>query len=482
MNSFRSLLVLFLMLTSWSAVQAQVSPAELKQMLYSGKSSGSLWAVSVRDSSGNELISLNSDALITPASNQKIISSAAFLHYLGPDFTFKTRFLGNGYLQDSIWVGDVYVLGSGDPSIGGDLYNDNSWFVFDSIIEQLKTFGIAEVTGQLIGDESLFDEEVYPSGWQWDDLSFYYATEIAPLSFNRNTVDLVVQAKGKVGQKPEMEWFPFNTDFVQFINEQQITGASTEYDEYYRRILGTNTILLRSTMPINYVEEEELSITQPGLYFLDTFSKYAQQRGLRIQSGYQVHRVVTDYSEDFVELAVHESKPLSDMLKQINQKSDNFYTEMVNKSMAAYHIGSQGTTETGLRMIKEYVAQLNVDTSMVRLADASGMAAQNLIVAKDLSRLMVQFRKETWFPVYEQSLALAGRDGTLKHRFKNTPLAGNFRGKTGFISGARTLTGYFRTSSGKTLTVTLATNHFVEKVSMIDARHQQILEWLYEKF
>ncbi|TNE73099.1 D-alanyl-D-alanine carboxypeptidase/D-alanyl-D-alanine-endopeptidase [bacterium] len=472
---------LCLTLASLQAGVAQHAETAIKQLVYSGKSTGSLWAVSVRDSTGKELVSVNSDALITPASNLKLVSSAAFLRYLGADFRFKTQVYGIGMLEDSTWNGDIYIVGSGDPSIGGDLYNDNKWFAFDSILDQLKKFGINRVKGQMIGDESLFDDVPYPGGWSWDDLSFYYATELSPLSFNNNTVDLVVQAKGKSGDRPEIEWFPFNTDYVQFINEQQITGPKTEYKEYYRRVLGTNTIILRSTMPIGYVEEEALSITQPGLYFLDTFIKYAEQRGFSIESGYQVNRVPTDYSEGFIKLAVHESKPLSEFIKQINKKSDNFYTEMLNKAMVVEEIGTQGSTETGIRLIKDFLAEMRVDTSMVEIDDASGMAPTNLIAAKDLSYLLVQYSKQKWFQVFDESLSLAAFDGTLKNRFKNTGLSGNFKGKTGYIGGARTLSGYFRTDKGKLLFVTVATNHFTDKVSVIDAKHQQILEWLYER-
>src|SRR5690606_31940197 len=143
--------------------------------------------------------------------------------------------------------------------------------------------------------------------------------------------------------------------------------------EYYRRVLGTNTIILRSTMPSGYVEEEELSITQPGLYFLDTFIKYADQRGFKIESGYQVNRVPSEYSDGFIKLAVHESKPLSEFMKQINKKSDNFYTEMINKAMVVEQIGTQGTTDTGIRLIKDFLAEMRVDTSMVEIDDASGM-------------------------------------------------------------------------------------------------------------
>lgn len=444
----------------------------------------SICTFSVRDSIGTEFISYQSSTLITPASNLKLISSVGFLSALGVDFSYTTKIFGNGVLQDSIFKGDLLFIGSGDPSIGGELYNNDKWYVFDALIDQLQDLGIYSVDGKVIGNDALFDEEPYPPHWSYDDLSFYYATELSALSFNRNCVDLTVYAKGDIGNIPLIEWFPMNTDYVTFINEQRITSKNSSYQEYYNRLFGSNYILLRSTLPQNYKEEESLSITIPALYFADTFTKYAKKRGFNINGQPTAERSDWGISEmnELKLIAYHRSKPLSQMIQRVNKNSDNFYTEMLTKTISNKIYGIQGTTQAGIQIIKEQLAQMDADTTQLSMTDASGMAFSNLITTQFITDVLVKSRNKTWFTVFENSLSIAGIDGTLQYRLSGTELQGNFKGKSGYISNSRTLSGYLRTKKGTLLTVSFAVNHFIGKVKPIDQAHEQILQYLYTNY
>ena len=114
----------------------------------------------------------------------------------------KVYIYGDGELIEGYWDGSIIIYGSGDPTISGFMYNDDRNHVFKSLFEQLVDYGIQEVGDVIIADVSYFDEQVYPKGWDWEDLSFYYGVEINPLSFNNNAVDLIVDANGKIGNKP----------------------------------------------------------------------------------------------------------------------------------------------------------------------------------------------------------------------------------------------------------------------------------------
>ncbi|NCQ11159.1 MAG: D-alanyl-D-alanine carboxypeptidase/D-alanyl-D-alanine-endopeptidase, partial [Bacteroidetes bacterium] len=454
------------------------------KFIQNSTSKNAIWALSVRDSTGKERLDYNSSTLITPASNLKLLTSAALFSVFGSDFYFKTSIYGLGELKDSVWEGDLYIQGSGDPSIGGELYNDDKWYVFDKLINQLKNKGIKVITGKIIGYDAVFDDESYPPNWSYDDLSFYYATELNALSFNRNCIDLTVKADGAIGSLPQIEWFPLNTDYVSFINEQKISSPNSSYDEYYKRYSGTNTIVLRSSLPQHYLEEESLSIYYPSLFFADTFVKYAQLNGIEVQNGAETSRNDIEFSKNngFTELAFHYSKPFKELAIRINKESDNFYTEMLVKAAAVKVYGIQGQTVAGLQIIKDKAAYFKTDTTTIYLVDGSGMAFSNLITTKNLSQLLYSVQHETWFTDYLNTLSNAGIDGTLKNRFLNTSVQGNLMGKSGYISGARTLSGYLHTKSGNLITLSLATNHFSEKVSRIDAIHQKIVLWLYENY
>lgn len=335
---------------------AQLS-GEIKSIIDSSRASNAFWAVQIRDSQGNIVEELNGDKLIRPASNLKLLTSGALLARLGPDFYFETTLYGRGEQVESVWIGDLVIEGVGDPSIDGRFYNDNPFYVFEKWANTLITNGISRIDGDIFGFDGLFDDVPYPRGWEWDDLSYYYAPEISALSFNSNVVNLEVTADGPVGSSPEIVWSPFNTPYVEFINEQIITPTGTRYEESYRRILGSNTIVLRSTLPQGYYETEPLTVTNPSFFFLDTFVRYLEIRGIEIMGSIFVESDYYQWSnENLVPIDIHRSEPLYRLIERLNQESDNFYTEMLIKKMGHLEYNVQGDNRVGITGIKAVYA------------------------------------------------------------------------------------------------------------------------------
>lgn len=463
--------------------QSVIFSPEVIQTIENSDAYDAFWSVIVRDSTGKILEGYNFDKLVRPASNLKLLTSAAILDELGPDFTYKTYMYGFGNQRGNTWYGDIIIRGAGDPSISGDFYNEDRFHVFDKFYSALDSLGIQRINGNLIGNDSYFDEQPYPKGWSWEDLSFYYGVEISALSFNNNAVDLTVLADDQIGDTPDIQWFPFDTDYVNFVNEQVITPPNSEYDEFYRRILGTNTILLRSKVPQNYVEKESLSVLNASLYFMDTFKKYLEDGGITLSG-----RIILDDqshewdSGQYKVLGMHESYPLGDLIRNINKDSDNFYSEMILKTMAAEEFQLQGSTELGIQLVENYAASVGMDTTKIEMSDASGMSPSTLITVEDLSSLLVRMQKEEYFDVYRNSLSTAGIDGSLQHRFKGTPIRGKIHGKTGYVSGVRALSGYMESATGRPLIFCVITNNYTEKTSYIDLVQESILQQIYHKY
>ena len=461
---------------------AQVSP-QISSIIENSRASNAVWSLQVRDGSGELLENLNGNYLMRPASNLKMVTSGAYLDKLGADYRFKTSLFGRGEQVGNTWKGDIIVKGSGDPSISGLFAQGNSLFLFEKWAQVLQERGIRVIDGNLIGFDGLFDNVPYPKGWEWDDLSYYYAPEIGALSFNGNVVDLEVIASGRVGTVPEILWSPFNTPYVEFINEQLITAPGTRFRESYRRELGTNTILLRSTLPQGYYETEPLTITGPTNYFLDTMFRYFIKSGIDI-TGYifsdnDFHR----WNETGLEvLDEHYSVPLHRMINEVNRESNNFITEMLLKKVGAAESGVQGTTDLGLQVVKSYMADMGFDTTSVSLRDGSGLAPATLLKTDDLNRFLITIQNEEYFPYFYNSLAQSAVNGTLGHRFRNSTVHDNFKGKTGFVSGVRALSGYLDTNSGEQLAVTILTNNYTVQTSHIDFIHQRILEYLQASY
>ncbi|MEX0905308.1 MAG: D-alanyl-D-alanine carboxypeptidase/D-alanyl-D-alanine-endopeptidase [Balneolaceae bacterium] len=473
--------LIFLMLMV-PALTAQTS-SQIQLLIENSLAKNAFWSVQVRNSSGEIIEDLNSGNLVRPASVFKLISSGAFLDKLGPGYTFETSLYGRGYQEGERWRGDLIIVGTGDPSINGEFYNNDPLFLFEKWYRVLESHGIRQIDGNLVAVNGYFDDIPYPQGWEWDDLSYYYAPEISALSFNFNVVDLEVTAEGEVGSVPGIQWFPFNTPYVNFVNEQLITPSTSRYDESYRRVLGTNTIVLRSTLPQGYYETEPLSVANPAMYFIDTFSRYLERGNIPVLGQLLVEQ---DYrngrEEDLTLLDRHVSEPLYKMVEWLNRESDNFYTEMLLKAMAAESYGVQGSTELGLEILKGYMDKMGFDTLNVNLRDGSGMAPATLIQAGDLNQFLVNIGQEEYFDYYYNSLSTGGINGTLSYRFRNSIVREKFYGKTGFVSGVRSLAGFLDTQSGQRLAVSIFTNNYTARTAHVDLIHESILEHLYESY
>lgn len=465
-------------------VQSQnvIFSPDIVQSIENSQASSAFWSVIARDTTGKIIEGYNFDKTVRPASSLKLLTSATILDELGADYTYSTKLYGLGHQMGDTWEGDILIRGVGDPSISGEFYNEDRFHVFDKFFSALYDRGIREIDGNLIGNDAFFDQQPYPKGWSWEDLSFYYGVEISALSFNNNAVDLTVYADGDIGEKPRIEWYPFDTDYVDFVNEQVIAPPGTEYDEDYRRLLGTNTILLRSKLPKNYVEKESLSIKNAPMFFLDTFKKYLEDGNIALNGRIIVDSQPQDWEDEkYKVLAEHESVPLKKLLKQVNKESDNFYSEMLLKTMAAEHYESAGSTELGVSLVEDFAAAKKMDTTKLEITDASGMAPSTLMTVEDLTQLLIEMRKHPQFEHYKNSLSASGVDGSLENRLDNSQMKGKIFGKTGYVSGVRSLSGYMEASSGQILAFSVVTNNYTQETSYIDYVQEEIIRTLYEK-
>lgn len=441
------------------------------------------WALTVRDEDGSIIWSLNKELLMRPASNMKLLTTATILHYLGEDYTLKTKLYGVGRQIGDVWSGDIILVGGGDPSIDKHFYPDDPLTVFKDMAAALKAKGIKRIMGTLIGNDSHFDREAYPRSWDWNDLSFYYAPQLSALSFNSNCVNLIVDAKGEIGSTPSISWFPYNTDYISFVNLQKITEENTEYDEYYKRMPGSNTVRLASTLPVGYIEKEDLTVDEPALFTIDTFKRLLKEEGITIEGGIAMEHNARNYNNgNYIQFAEHQSPTTKQLIKHINKDSDNFYTEMMLKQIGSEVIGGQGTTEKGLMAMRTFLSAVGIDTNLVVHSDGSGLSGKGLISTESVSILLNYMRSNSHFDAYFSSLPVAGVDGTLKYRFRNDETLGKVYAKTGYIGGARALSGYIDCKSGKRLTFSMMTNNFAGPVSQVDRVHEAFLAELYKLY
>ncbi|MFN5538824.1 MAG: D-alanyl-D-alanine carboxypeptidase/D-alanyl-D-alanine-endopeptidase [Candidatus Melainabacteria bacterium] len=476
------------------ASSAQTSNSPPPSLIQNSSARNAIWSISIRNSQGAEIYAYNSGLRLTPASNLKLLTSAAVIDSLGADYQFETQIYGMGELKDTgVWDGDIYILGAGDPSISGAFFGGEKFAVFKEFTKQLKERGIQSITGRVIGNDSLFENtDRIPQTWHWEDLSYYYASEISALSFNDNCIDLEVKAQGRIGEKPQISWFPFNTDYIDLVNEQIITSRKEAYEEHYQRELGINRIILRSHLPQGYKEGESLTISNPALFFVDSFTKFAIQDGIKITKKPRLNHEFQDFKgTGFNLLASHKSPMLKDLLKRVNKHSDNFYTETLLRAAAAEKYGKNNKISArekdGIQLIKTYACAHGFDCNQLVIHDGAGLSSENFISTTEMTQLLLKSKDQSEnglgnnFAAFKDSLSIAGIDGTLQGRFGKSPLIGKIKGKSGYVEGVIALSGYLENKAGEELTFSLITNHFPNsQKNEIRSIQNKILERAYE--
>lgn len=491
------LLVVLLLLTCSTAThlyaqQSPKSPKELRRVLdrtlNDDAFSNAFWGVLVYDLDADKtLYARNASKSFIPASNTKLYTTAAALDLLGPSYRYTTTLFTDGTMTEGVLDGNLIVRGSGDPVIGGRFNDGDLTETFRAWADSLKLRGITHITGDLIGDDDVFDDQALGYGWSWDDEPFWYAAESSALSFNDNCVDFALVGQ-REAQPALIHWEPFNTTFVEVTNATRTITSSGSIDEGYARPREQNHFRLSSLVPEGKTDYESLSVHNPTLFFVHVLRETLIREGLTI-GGISVD--VDDLSikpayERLIPLASHVSAPLYDIVRVINKRSHNLYAEQVLKTLAVElpqpdSLYVPGSSAMGVAAAMETYARAAVDTSRIQLVDGSGLSRQNLVTAEmtlALLKYMWQHPDDSTQAAFLESLPIGGLDGTLRFRFSDGPARGNVRAKTGTVSNASTLSGYVMTAAGTPLAFVLMSNHYTIPTSEIRATQDTILNTL----
>jgi D-alanyl-D-alanine carboxypeptidase/D-alanyl-D-alanine-endopeptidase (penicillin-binding protein 4) len=393
----------------------------------------------------------DSQLLMRPASNMKLLTSAAAISILGPDYSFKTQVVIDTSFRDGVLYGNIYLKGYGNPDLRtADL---------QTLLRPLKDRGIREVQGRVCADVAYFDSLYWGFGWNWDDEPFQYAAFISPLSINDNCIRVKVAPAENIGGPLVVATEP-STSFVKVINRGQTVGDSVRAPLRVTRLFleRSNTIVVEGEMLSGAnVAERTISVWRPELYAATLFKEALEQDSITIWGESTTQQAPPEAKV----MAVHFQR-LDSMVINLNKISDNLSAELTLKTLAAERRGIPGSGENGISVVYEFLNSLGIDTLTIRVADASGLSFYNLLTADMLVKLLSRMAKRTdVFPLFYASLPIAGVDGTLANRMKGTPAERNLRAKTGTISGVSCLSGYVTTADGEQLAFSMSMQNFL---------------------
>lgn len=397
----------------------------------------------------------NSHKLFHPASNMKIITTATALKKLGVDFKFKTEVLvDTPGISDGKIAGNLYLRGGGDP----DLTSDD----LRKMIQTLKEQGMTEIKGDIICDESYFDELFLGSGWMWDDASCWECAAISALSVNDNCVEVHLQPAPVIGEKPIVTINPV-TNYVK-IDNQGITVDSLDTLQLQKFRIEREWIHPSNVIHIeggiaNHIPKviQVVDVVEPALYTGTLFSELLTDADIKFSG--TIKKGVTTSSA--IPVITYWSKPLSLVVYNTNKESDNLSAEFILKTMGAERKNPPGMSRKGIAVINEYLQEIGLDSSRFRLADGSGVSRYNLVSPELLVTILKDMHHDSKVQAeFKSSLPIAALDGTLKNRMKDSPAAGNLRAKTGSLSDVSTLSGYATSMDGENLAFSLMMIHF----------------------
>ena len=404
--------------------------------------------------SDQTLVSLNAHQAVLPASNMKLYTTAAALAALGPDFRFSTRVEAQGQVQNGILLGDLVVMGSGDPAISGRFYGGNATYVFHRWAEELKRNGIYAVQGDLVGDESYMEPHpgLYP-GWEMDDISYSYAAQTGALCLNDNCVDISLVPADSAGDPALIETDP-PTCYVAVENNSTTSAARRPRErlEVERRPY-ENVIDITGGFS-QRIREKLVTVTvdDPSGYFMTVLAETLAEAGIVLSGRILVrsNSGSVDGSESWPSVAEHRSPPLSELISVINKESVNLYAEQLLKTLGAETSGN-GDREAGAEAVSQWIYSMGVDPGEFRMIDGSGLSRQNRLAPAATMTLLRYMHEHPRFPIFLSSLAIGGVDGTLDKRMQEAPLLGQVRAKSGYMRGVHTLAGYVPDADGDLL-------------------------------
>jgi serine-type D-Ala-D-Ala carboxypeptidase/endopeptidase (penicillin-binding protein 4) len=486
-------LLVYLLLVCVSSVVAQQPKtlpelrAKISEVLAKPELSSAMVGIKVVSlDNGRVLFEENAAKLLRPASNMKLYTVAAALDRLSPDYRFSTSIYANMRPDAAGLVhGNLIIYGRGDPSIAARFNNGDYFKAIDDLATRIVAAGVKRVEGDIVGDESYFVGPKYGSGWNWEDLTWYYGAEITPLTANDNALDLFVKPGTAVGQPASITTGPPDP-LLTIVNKVTTSAKGSRRDISIHRGLGENTITITGSIALeDRGYTGGIGISHPGLLFVYMLRSSLMQKGVTITGASRVSGATaapatitsvpisgTNGSATATpafqnEIATLQSPPFSVIAANTLKPSQNLYTELILRTLgkitpppATMTNLSPTSEELGLEAVRTFLKTVGLRPEALVLDDGSGLSRNDMITADASVQLLTFMSKHRYATVFRDALPIGGVDGTLRNRFKGTPAENNVRAKTGSLSSAASLGGYLTTAGGEKLAFSIMVNNY----------------------
>lgn len=458
--------------------------------------SRSHWGIAVTALDGTPLFGLDEGKYFRPASNNKLFTTAAAMHLLGPDLRLTTS-AGPTAIADrhGNLTGDIVLHGSGDATFDSGVFPYRSpaerksvaaagsqpkpdpLQAINDLADSIAKAHITHITGNVVGDDTLWPWEPYATGWELDDTAWGYGAPVSALTIDDNQLILTI-TPAAAGQPASVAVVPETGYYQLQVNVQTVAAgkpASLDVD----RTPGSHLVRIFGTIAADKPYTTEIAINDPAEFAAQAFKTALEAHGIKIDGkAIARHRLRLD-PEDVADESrvplptlpagpldittidnlpicnsacpvsvVHSGPPLAEDVKLILKVSQNLHAETLLHALGKTY-GSDGSTAQGVRVVREFLLNAGLDPNDFIFYDGSGLSSHDLITPRATATFLAFAAKQPWFPVWKQSLPEAGEDGGLDTRFPNPPLKDHLFAKTGTLGETHALSGYLDAASGR---------------------------------
>ncbi|SVB23281.1 uncharacterized protein METZ01_LOCUS176135 [marine metagenome] len=421
--------------------------------------------------SGAVVLQWNDTEPRNPASVEKMVTTLVALDMLGPAYRWRTEVSVLGDVNDGILDGDLLIKGYGDPY----LVIDRFW----QLLRQIRQNNIISIGGDLLMDDSYFDVGDYdPAAFDREPLRAYNVAPNALLT-NFKVVRYYFQPDAnksgvRISTEPTL-------DNLEIVNRLLIKSGACK--GYQRGIAITpsedlSRITFSGSFPSdckNYVMDRTALSHNEFTYGL--FKSLWHELGGKFIGGWK--NVVAD--EELEPIVIFDSLPLSDVIAKVNKHSNNVMAKQLLLTLAAEKYGPAGTGAKGRRVVSEWLSEHGMNFEQFRIENGAGLSRDSRITARDLGVVLRYAYDSPYMPEYLASLSLAGLDGTLERRFRDSDLTGQAHMKTGSLDDVSTMAGYFQSRFGKRYIVVTMLNHTDIHRGPGKEVQEMLLRWLYDR-
>ena len=421
----------------------------------------------VRD--GEELIGYNARQSLPSASTLKLITTATALAVLGPAYTFTTTLEYDGTIKDSTLTGNLYIRGTGDPSLGSwrfPAYPDLTTLL-KSWSATVRGAGIRRIQGMVVGDASLYDDLTTPDSWPFSDLGNYYGASLSALNLNENLFRVFFRPGKSVSAPASVLRTDPLLPYLSFRNTVTTDAANTGDQVNIYGAPFMNQQWLTGKVPLGEPANEfsvKGALPDPAYFAAYALQNQLIQDNLTISSppvsvGGGLAASVPSGGKRTV-LNQYKSPVLTALIEQTNFQSINLYAEALLRTTALALNKTVRSTDASVETLTLFWKNKGVNLDGFRIRDGSGLSTVGALTADNMTGILSAIGREKTFPQFYETIPIVGQTGTVRTLARGTAAAGNIRAKSGSIEGVRAYAGYFTAADGERMSFCVLVNKF----------------------